>query len=339
MNNKSNAVASLLAFLVSVSAFAQTASTEPVLSLSKGSGQAYPTRPVRIVMPFPAGTSSNDVLGRALALRLSEPLGHQVIFENRSGAGGTIGTEMVAKAPPDGYTLLLAVTGPLTIAPSVYPKLGYDTVRDFAPVAMVASIPYIIIVHPSVPAKNMKELIALAKAQPGALRFASAGTGGTPHLCVELLKTVAGIDMLHIPYKGGAPAMIDTIAGQTQLYCSSVTGAAPFIKQGKIRGLGVTTLKRSPVLPDLPTLDEQGLKGFEVAQWMGIAAPAKTPQPIVQRLYQDIARVVNSPEYTKFVLQQGSEPALKGPEEFGTLIRTELDRWSKLVKSARVTAD
>ena len=331
MNNKSNAVASLLAFLVSVSAFAQTAST--------GSGQAYPTRPVRIVMPFPAGTSSNDVLGRALALRLSEPLGQQVIFENRSGAGGTIGTEMVAKAPPDGYTLLLAVTGPLTIAPSVYPKLGYDTLRDFAPVAMVASIPYIIIVHPSVPAKNMKELIALAKAQPGALRFASAGTGGTPHLCVELLKTVAGIDMLHIPYKGGAPAMIDTIAGQTQLYCSSVTGAAPFIKQGKIRGLGVTTLKRSPVLPDLPTLDEQGLKGFDVAQWMGIAAPAKTPQPIVQRLYQDIARVVNSPEYTKFVLQQGSEPALKGPEEFGTLIRTELDRWSKLVKSARVTAD
>ena len=246
---------------------------------------------------------------------------------------------MVAKAPPDGYTLLLAVTGAMTIAPSVYPKLGYDSVRDFAPVAMVASIPYIIIVHPSVPAKNMKELIALAKAQPGALRFASAGTGSTPHLCVELLKTVAGIDMLHIPYKGGAPAMIDTISGQTQLYCSSVTGSAPFIKQGKIRALGLTTLKRSPVLPDLPTLDEQGLKGFDVSQWMGIAAPAKTPQPIVQRLYQDIARVVNGPEYSKFILQQGSEPALMGPEEFGALIRKDLDRWSKVVKSARITAD
>ena len=318
-----NAFAAALLFSVSLSTLAQN----------------YPNRPLRIVMPFPAGTSVNDVLGRALAQRLSEPLGQQVIFDNRSGAAGTIGTEIVAKSPPDGYTLLLAVTGPMTIAPFVYPKLGYDTLRDFTPVALVALAPYIIVVHPSVPAKNLKELIALAKAHPGKLRFASAGTGSTPHLCTELFMSMAGINMLHIPYKGGTPAMIDTIAGHTQVSCTSVTNAAPFIKQGKVRGIGVTPLKRSPLLPDLLTLDEQGLKGFDVSQWMGIVAPAKTPQVIVQRLHQDIARVVNSPEYSKFIFQQGAEPALKGPEEFGALIRADLERWGKLVKAIKVTAD
>ena len=323
MTQTSKAVAFLVLFLVSASTFAQN----------------YPNRPLRIVMPFPAGTSVNDVLGRALAQRLSEPLGQQVIFDNRSGAAGTIGTELVAKSPPDGYTLLLAVTGPMTIAPFVYPKLGYDTQRDFTPVALVALAPYIIVVHPSVPAKNLKELIALAKARPGQLRYASAGTGSTPHLCTELYMSMAGINMLHIPYKGGTPAMIDTIAGHTQALCTSVTNAAPFIKQGKIRGIGVTPLKRSPVLPDLPTLDEQGLKGYDVSQWMGIVAPAKTPQAIVQRLHQDIARVVNGPEYSKFIFQQGGEPALMGPAEFGALIRADLERWGKLVKAIKVTAD
>ncbi len=318
-----NVVAAVLLFSASLCVFAQN----------------FPNRPVRLIMPFPAGTSVNDVLGRALAQRLSEPLGQQVIFDNRSGAAGTIGSEMVAKSPPDGYTLLLAVTGPMTIAPFVYPKLGYDTQRDFAPVAMVALAPYIIVVHPSVPAKNLKELIALAKAHPGKLLFASAGTGSTPHLCTELMMSMAGINMQHIPYKGGAPAMIDTIAGQAQVLCTSVTNAAPFIKQGKIRGIGVTPLKRSAVLPDLPTLDEQGLKGFDVSQWMGIVAPAKTPPAVVQRLHQDIARVVNSPEYTKFLYQQGGEPALMGPEEFGALIRAELARWGKLVKAIKVTAE
>ncbi len=300
--------------------------------------QSFPTRPVRIIMPFPAGTSVNDVLGRALAQRLSEPLGQQVIFDNRSGAGGTVGTELVAKSPPDGYTLLLGVTGALSIAPFVYPKLGYDTQRDFTPVAMVALAPYIIVVHPSVPAKNMKELIALAKARPGQLRYASAGVGSTPHLCTELLLNMAGLKMLHVPYKGGAPAMIDTIAGHTEAMCTSVTNAAPFIKQGKIRGIGVTSLKRSPVLPDLPTIDEQGLKGYDVAQWMGIFAPAKTPQPIVQRLHQAIAQVVNSAEYANFVRLQGAEPALMTPDEVNVLVRADLERWGKLVKAIGVTA-
>ena len=304
-----------------------------------GWAQNFPVKPVRIIMPFPAGTSVNDVLGRALAQRLSEPLGQQVIFDNRSGAAGTLGSEMVAKAPPDGYTLLLAATGPLTIAPFVYPKLGYDTLRDFAPVAMVAIVPYIIVTHPSVPAKNLKELIALAKARPKQLLFASAGSGGTPHLCTELMLHQTGATMLHIPYKGGAPAMIDTIAGQTQLYCTSVTNAAPFIRQGKIRGIGVTTLKRSPVLPELATLDEQGLKGFDVSQWMGVLAPAKTPPAVIQRLHQAVARVVNDLEYVKFVQQQGAEPALMTPDEVTTLMRNDLERWGKLVKAIKVAAD
>ena len=306
------------------------------VAAANAQAQNFPNRPLRIIMPFPAGTSVNDVLGRALAQRLSEPLGQQVIFDNRSGAAGTIGSEMVAKSPPDGYTLLLAATGPLTIAPFVYRKLGYDTLRDFAPVAMVAIVPYIIVAHPSVPAKNLKELIALAKSRPKQLLFASSGTGGTPHLCTELMMSQAGISMLHIPYKGGSPAMIDTIAGQTHLYCTSVTNAAPFIKQGKIRGIGVTTLKRSPVLPDLPTLDEQGLKGFDVSQWMGVLAPAKTPPAVVQRLHQAIARVVNDPEYVKFVQQQGAEVALMTPDEVTALMRNDLERWGKLVKAVGI---
>ncbi len=301
--------------------------------------QSYPSKPIRMVLPYPAGTSVNDVLGRALAQRLSTPLGQQVIFDNRAGAAGTIGSDMVAKSPPDGYTLLVGVTGALTIAPYVYPKLGYDTLRDFAPVAMVALAPYIIVVHPSVPAKNMKELIALAKSRPGELRFASAGVGSTPHLCTELFLSQAGIKMLHIPYKGGTPAMVDTIAGHTEVLCTSVTNAAPFIKAGKIRGIGVTPIKRSPVLPDLPTMDEQGLKGFNVSQWLGIVAPAKTPQPVLQRLHQEITRVVNSAEYVKFIRAQGAEPAPMSPEEFTDVIRTDLARWGKLVKAVKVTAN
>ena len=300
--------------------------------------QPFPNRPLRIIMPFPAGGSVNDVIGRALAQRLAEPLGQQVIFDNRSGAAGTVGSEMVAKSPPDGYTLLLGVTGPLTIAPHVYPKLGYDTLRDFAPVANVALAPYIFVVHPSVPVKNIKELVAFAKAHPGELRFASAGTGGTPHLCTELLMSMTGINMLHIPYKGGAPAMIDTVAGHTQVSCTSVTNAAPLMKQGRIRAIGVTTAKRSALLPEVPTLDEQGIKGFDVAQWLGILAPAKTPQPVVQRLYQEIARVVNGADMSNFIRQQGGEPALMTPDEFGALIRVELERWGKLVKSVKLSA-
>lgn len=299
----------------------------------------YPNRPVRLIMPYPAGGSVNDVLGRALAQRLAEPLGHQVIFDNRAGAAGTVGTELVARSPADGYTLLLATTGPMSIAPFVYRKLGYDPLRDLTPVALVAIAPYIFVVHPSLPAKTIPELIALAKRRPGELLFASAGTGSTPHLCTELLMSMTGIKMTHLPYKGGAPAMIDTVAGHAHLNCTSVVNAAPMVRQGRIRALGVTPIKRSVVMPDVPTVDEQGVKGFDVAQWMGIAAPAKTPPAVVQRLYKEIARVVNETDYAKFIVLQGGEPALMNPEEFGALIRADYERWGKLVKSVGVTAE
>lgn len=314
-----------------------SSSTSPLLAQAPAG--AFPNRPVRLVMPFPAGTSVNDVLGRALAQRLSEPFGHQVIFDNRAGAGGTVGTELVAKSPPDGYTLLLATTGPMSIAPFVYRKLGYDPLRDLTPVALVAIAPYIFVVHPSVPAKTIPELIALAKRRPGELLFASAGTGSTPHLCTELLMSMTGIKMTHLPYKGGAPAMIDTVAGHAHLNCTSVVNAAPLVRQGRIRAIGVTPIKRSVVMPDVPTVDEQGIKGFDVAQWMGIAAPAKTPPAVVQRLYREIARLINETDYGKFIVQQGGEPALMNPEEFGALIRSDYERWGKLVKAIGVTAE
>jgi tripartite-type tricarboxylate transporter receptor subunit TctC len=293
----------------------------------------YPTRPVRLIMPYPAGSSSNDILGRALAQRLTTQLGQQIVFDNRAGASGTLGTELVARAQPDGYTLLLGINGPLAISPSVYPKLGYNTLRDFAPVAMVALVPYIVVVHPSVQATNIKEFIALAKGQPGKMHFASSGSGGTPHLCGELLKSAAGIDLVHVPYKGGALAVVDTVAGHTQMFCPGVTGALQFVKQGKLRALGLTTLKRSALLPDLPTLHEQGLTGFDASSWMAIVAPAKTPRPIVQRLYEEIARAVNHPEMKNYILQQGAEPTVMNPEELRTFIRAEIDKWGKVVKA------
>ena len=300
--------------------------------------QDYPVKPVRMVVPFPAGSSSNDIIGRALAQRLSQALGQQVLVENRPGAGGNVGSEVVAKSAPDGYTLLVATNGPQAIAPHVF-KLGYDVLRDLAPVALVAVVPYILTVHPALPVKNVRELIALAKARPGQLLFASSGNAGTPHLCSELFKSTAKIDIVHVPYKGGAPAMMDTIGGQTQIYCTGMTSAVPQIKAGKLRALGMATLKRSPVLPDLPTVAEQGMPGFDVASWFGIMVPAKTPSPIIQRLYSEIAKALDSAEMRGFITSQGSEPTLMDPVKYGEYLRAELAKWGKVVKNAGLKLD
>ena len=301
--------------------------------------QNYPTKPVRLVIPFPSGTSVNDVLGRALARRLSDALGQQVIADNRSGAGGTLGTELVAKAPPDGYTLLVGVTGALSIAPFVYPKLGYDSQRDFIPVAMVALAPYILVVHPSVPAKNVKELIALAKKRPGELRFASAGVGSTPHLCTELFANTTDVKMVHVPYKGGAPAMVDTIAGHTEVLCTSVTNAAPFLKQGRIRAIGVTTLKRLPLLPDLPTVSESGLKGYESGNWFALMAPAKTPREIVGSLHAAALALLRNPVMIKRLNEMAYVPVGSTPEELALHLRSEVERLGKIVRTLNLSAD
>ncbi|HYC47996.1 MAG TPA: tripartite tricarboxylate transporter substrate binding protein [Burkholderiales bacterium] len=309
-----------------------------LLAACAASAQDYPVKPVRLVVPYPAGSSSNDIIARLLAERLSGPLGQRVIVENRPGAGGNVGSEYVAKAAPDGYTLLVATNGPQAIAPNVF-KLNYDNQKDLTPVAMVANVPYMLMVHPSVPAKNVKEFITLARKRPGQLLFASSGNAGTPHLCWELFKSMTGIDIVHVPYKGGAPAMVDTIGGQTQMYCSGLVAGAPQLKAGKLRALGMGTLERSPAMPDVPTIHEQGLKGFNVSSWFGIMAPANTPGPIIQKLHGEIAKVVESAEMKKFLLSQGAEPMLMDAPKFGEFLRAETEKWGKVVKAAKLKLD
>jgi tripartite-type tricarboxylate transporter receptor subunit TctC len=300
---------------------------------------AYPTRPIRLIVPYPPGASTNDILGRALAQRLTDQLGQQVVVDNRSGASGNVGSEMVAHAPPDGYTLLIGVAGPLAVGPSVYSKLGYDPIKDLAPVAMFATVPYILVVNPSVPANNIKELIALAKSKPGQLNFASSGNGGSPHLCGELFKTVAGIDIVHIPYKGAAIAMIDVLSGQIPMICTGATALSAHIKAGRLRALGITTLKRSALMPDLPTIAEQGLPGFEVNSWTGLLAPAKTPEPIIRRLYEAVAKIVNSDDMKNYLATVGAEPFLMDPKEFAAYLKEDTARWAKVVKLAKLKID
>jgi tripartite-type tricarboxylate transporter receptor subunit TctC len=302
------------------------------------SPQEYPVKPVRLIVPYPAGSSSNDIIARLLAERLSPALGQRVLVENRAGAGGNVGSEYVAKAAPDGYTLLVATNGPQAIAPHVF-KLNYDNQKDLTPVAMVANVPYMMVVHPSLPARNVRELIALAKARPGQLLFASSGNAGTPHLCWELLKSMAKIDMVHVPYKGGAPAMMDTVGGQTQMYCSGMIAVSPQIKAGKLRPIGMATLQRSPTMPEIPTVAEQGLPGFNVASWFGIMAPANTPSAIVQRLYGEIAKITETADMKKFLLTQGAEPMVMDPPKFSEFLRVETEKWGKVVKGANLKLD
>ena len=302
------------------------------------SGQEYPVKPVRLIVPYPAGSSSNDIIARMLAQHLSTALGQRVLVENRPGAGGNVGSEFVAKAPPDGYTLLVATNGPQAIAPNVF-KLNYDNQKDLTPVAMVANVPYMLVVHPSLPARNVRELIALAKSRPGQLLFASSGNAGTPHLCWELLKSMAKINIVHVPYKGGAPAMMDTIGGQTQMYCTGLIAASPQIKAGKLRPIGMGTLERSPIMPEIPTVAEQGLSGFNVASWFGIMAPANTPGAIIQRLFGEIAKIVETADMRKFRLSQGAEPMVMEPAKFSEFLRVETEKWGKVVKGANLKLD
>ncbi len=300
------------------------------------SAQAYPSKPIRLVLPVSAGSSSNDILGRALAQRLSEALGQQVVADNRPGASGNIGSQMVAKSAPDGYTLLLGYSSAQSVSPNVYKSMGYDPIKDLSPVAQFCVVPYVLVVNPAVAANNLKELIALAKSRPGQLNFASGGTGSTPHLAGELLKLVADIDIVHVPYKGGALAATDILGGHVQMYFSGITSMAPFIRTGKLRAIAVTTPVRSSLMPEIPTAHEAGLAGFEVSSWVGILTPARTPEPVVGRLYNEIAKIINSPDMKNFLLGQGAEPALMGPAKFGESMKAELAKWAKVVKAANI---
>jgi tripartite-type tricarboxylate transporter receptor subunit TctC len=304
-------------------------------AIRHGSAAEYPTRPIRLVVPYPPGASTNDILGRALAIRLTPALGQQVVVDNRPGASGTMGSELVAKAPPDGYTLLVAIQSPLALGPSMYKKLGFDPVKDLAPVARYAAIPYAMVVSNSVPATNVKEFIALAKAKPGTLNFASSGVGGTPHMCSELFKRTAGVDIAHIPYKGAGEAVPAVIGGQVEMFCTGLTALTNQIRAGKVRALGIATLKRSQLMPELPTFAEQGLP-IEVVSWTGVAAPAKTPPAIIRRLHQEIVKIVNTPDMQSYMASQGAEPALMGPEEFAAYIKKDIETWAKVVKAAGI---
>ena len=296
--------------------------------------QNYPNRVIRLVVPSSPG-GGTDIIGRIMAQKLSEQLGQQVVVENRAGAGTIIGNEAVAKSAPDGYTLLMGLST-LAINPSMYAKLPYDALRDFAPISQAVSAPNILTVHPSVPAKTVKEFIALAKAKPGSITFGSAGMGTSPHLSGELLKTLAKIDIVHVPFKGSGQSIISQLAGEIAANFPSVPTALPYIKADRLRGLGVTTRKRTQALPDVPSIAEAGVPGYEATQWFGVLAPAGTPRAIVERLHQEIIRAVRSAEIKERIVGEGMEVVASTPEEFAAYIKSETEKWTRVIKSAGI---
>jgi tripartite-type tricarboxylate transporter receptor subunit TctC len=299
--------------------------------------QGYPNRLVHLVLPFaPGGTA--DIVGRPLAQKLGEILGQIVVVDNRSGAGGVVGAAFVAKSPADGYTLLLGVNGFLTVTPSLT-RLPYDAINDFAPIGLVATPQFVLVLHPSVPARSVKELIALAKSKPGRLSFGSTGTGTVGHVAGELLNSMAGVNIVHVPYKGSGPMAVDLLAGQIDLGFPGVSSLVPHIKAGRVRALAVTGPARSPVLPDLPTLDESGLSGYEATTFWGILAPAKTPGDIVRKLNSAMGEALRSAELKDYYVKQGNDPIASSPEEFAALIRTDTAKWARVVKSAGIKLD
>lgn len=295
--------------------------------------QSYPTRPVRIVVPYPAG-GATDYYARILGQKLQEALGQTFIVDNRVGATGIIGYDHVTKSAPDGYTLALGV-GALTVMPSLYSKLPFDVLRDFAPISVMLFSQNALVIHPSVPARNVQELIALARAQPGKLNYASSGIGATPHLSMELFKTMAKVNITHIPYKGDAPALADVMAGHVDMYCSTIAGGMiTQIKAGKVRAIAVTGKKRALALPEIPTMEEAGLPGYEIVSWYGLLAPARTPQEIVSRLNAAMVNIVSTPDMQEKIIASGSDPATNTPEQFEALMRENMHRFGEIVKAA-----
>jgi tripartite-type tricarboxylate transporter receptor subunit TctC len=307
-------------------------------TVSAADAQNWPTKPVRMVIPFPAG-GTTDILGRVAAQKLSEALGQQVIPDNRPGASGNIGTEQVARAAPDGYTLLTAPGSTLTIHPSLYPKLGFDPLKDFAPITILAGVPNLLVVHPSLPARNVKELIALAKSKPDQLNYASTGAGQSTHLSMELFKSMAGVKIVHVPYKGSAPAVTDLLGGHVPMMFDNMPSALPHVKAGKLRALGVSTSKRSTTAPDVPTVAESGLPGFDVTVWFAVLAPAATPRDITDRLHRTLVKALQAGDVRERLASQGAEAVGNTPEQFTAQMKTDLAKWAKVVKDANIKLD
>jgi len=299
--------------------------------------QNYPHKPIRLVLPYPPG-GGTDIIARPLAQRLTEGLGQQVVVDNRGGAGGNLGMEFAAKAPPDGYTIVFALTAQWAVNPSLYAKLPYDPVRDFTPITLLGTAPYLLVVHPALPAKSVKDLIALAKSKPAQLSFSSSGNGSGAHLAGAMLNAMAGIKTTHIPYKGAGQAMPDLIAGQVQFSYVTYTAAGPFLRTGRLRALGVTTARRSSALSDLPAISE-AVPGYDSAVWYGVAAPAGTPADIIARLNAEILRALKQPELNQRLTTEAFEPIVSTPEFFGSYIKSEIARWAKVVKDSAAQVD
>ena len=300
-------------------------------------GQTYPTRPIRIVVPFSAGAGVTDIMARLVGQHLGPAIGQQVVIDNRPGGGGIPGTEIVSRTTPDGYTLLMTNVA-LAVNQYLYPKLPYDAVKDFMPVTQVNSAPLMLVVHPSVAAKSVQELVALAKSRPGQLNYGSGGVGSTPHLSGELFKSISGIEAVHVPYKGGAPALSDLVGGQLSFMIENVPGTMPFVKAGKLRALAITSAKRSALEPALPTMAESGVPGYEVIGWNGLVAVKGTPPAIVTKLYTEVAKVLRAPQVTQRLTALGAEPVGNTPNEFGAFIKAEMARWGKIIREKGIRA-
>ena len=294
--------------------------------------QQYPTRSIRFIVPFPAG-GGNDIVGRIVALQLNQALGQPVVVDNRGGAGGTIGTDLTAKSPPDGHTMLINNIS-LAVNATLFTRLPYDTLKDLAPVTMVGRQPNILVVHPSIPAKDVRELLALARARPRQINYGSGGVGTASHLATELLKLMTKTDMVHVPYKGLGPALIDLMGGQIQLIISTMASALPQIKAGKLKPLAVTTAQRSSFFPEVPTLDEAGVRGYEFNTWYGLLVPAGTPRAIIDRLNKETAKLLESAAVREQFTPQGLEAAPTSPDEFGAYLKSEVAKWGKVVKAS-----
>ena len=300
--------------------------------------QTYPDRPVRIIVPFAPG-GSTDIVARITSQKLSERLKQTVVIDNRGGGGGNIGSDMVAKAPPDGYTLLLGTVGNLTINPGLYKKMPYDPLKDLAPIGYFGSAPNIPVVHPSLPPRSVRELIAFARSKPGQLNYGSGGTGGSIHLAAELFKSLAKVDMVHVPYKGSAPALVDLLGGQTQLMFATMPPALPHVKSGRLRALGVTGAQRSPLVPELPTIAESGLPGYEITQWWALLGPPGLPPAIVTRLSSELNAILQQSDVKERFASEGAVTAPNTPEWLASFMKSEVAKWAKVVRASGATAD
>jgi tripartite-type tricarboxylate transporter receptor subunit TctC len=300
--------------------------------------QAYPAKPIHFVVPYPAG-GPLDTVARLLGAKLAESMKQPVVVDNKAGAGGNIGAEFVARSAPDGYTILMGAVATHAINPTLYASIPYDPVKDFIPITQAASTPNVLVVNPSIPASNVREFIAYAKANPGKLNFGSGSTGSAGHLAGELFDTLAGVKMVHVPYKGAGPAMQDLVAGQIQLMFDNFASSSGQIKAGRVKALAVTTAKRSALAPDLPTIAESGLPGFDINTWFGVFAPAKTPQSVVDRLYTEFTRALAMPDVREAMLKLGAEPVGSKPDEFAAYIKSEAAKYAKLVKASGAKVD